>query len=51
MYVMEGMTHKEIAKELQINEGTSKSNLFKAKAKMQELVKMKFSVNYKLLEK
>lgn len=51
MYVMDGMSHKEIAASLQISEGTSKSNLFKAKAKMQELVKMKFSINYKMMEK
>ena len=29
LYVMEGMTHKEIADELNISEGTSKSNLAK----------------------
>lgn len=51
MYVMDGMSHKDIGEALQISEGTSKSNLFKAKAKMQELVKGKFSVNYKMLEK
>ena len=51
MYVMDGMSHKEIGESLQISEGTSKSNLFKAKAKMQEFVKEKFSVNYKMLEK
>jgi len=47
MYVLEGMQHKEIADALKISEGTSKSNLFKAKAKMQELVKQKFALNYK----
>lgn len=51
MYIMEGMTHKEIAESLQINEGTSKSNLFKAKAKLQELIKNRFAINYKMLEK
>ncbi|MEI6313104.1 MAG: RNA polymerase sigma factor [Bacteroidota bacterium] len=50
MYVMEGMSHKEIGETLQISEGTSKSNLFKAKAKMKELVEKKFSINYKMME-
>lgn len=50
MYVLEGMSHKEIASSLEINEGTSKSNLFKAKAKMRELVSEKFSINYKMIE-
>lgn len=44
LYVMEGMSHKEIAEALQINEGTSKSNLFKAKQKMKELVEQKFDI-------
>ena len=34
MYVIEGYTHKEIAKELGIKEGTSKSQLFKAKREL-----------------
>ncbi|MEO5905883.1 MAG: RNA polymerase sigma factor [Saprospiraceae bacterium] len=35
MYVIEGYTHQEIAETLQINEGTSKSQLFKAKKMLQ----------------
>ena len=31
LYVMEGMNHKEISKEMQISEGTSKSNLARAR--------------------
>jgi RNA polymerase sigma-70 factor (ECF subfamily) len=31
LYVIEGMTHQEIAKEMEINEGTSKSNLARAR--------------------
>jgi DNA-directed RNA polymerase specialized sigma24 family protein len=31
MYVLDGYTHKEIAAELEITEGTSKSQLAKAK--------------------
>ncbi len=36
MYVFEGFTHREIAEELGISEGTSKSNLSKAKAKLRK---------------
>jgi RNA polymerase sigma-70 factor (ECF subfamily) len=32
MYYFENMSHQEIADELGISDGTSKSNLFKAKA-------------------
>ena len=38
LYVVEGFTHQEIADLLQIAEGTSKSNLAKARAKLQEMV-------------
>lgn len=38
MYVIENMTHAEIAERLNINIGTSKSNLAKAKIKLRELV-------------
>jgi len=36
MFVIEGYTHKEIAEQLNISEGTSKSNLAKAKQKLKE---------------
>jgi RNA polymerase sigma factor (sigma-70 family) len=39
MYVVEGYTHKQIAEELGISEGTSKSQLSRAKMILQELVK------------
>lgn len=39
LYVVEGYTHKEIAKLLGIAEGTSKSQLNKARAMMQQLIK------------
>ena len=39
MYVVEGYTHKQIAELLQISEGTSKSQLSRAKQILQELVK------------
>ena len=39
MYVVEGYTHKQIAEELGISEGTSKSQLSRAKQILQDLVK------------
>ncbi len=36
LYVMEGYSHKEIAEKLSISEGTSKSNLSKAKANLKQ---------------
>ncbi|MEI6946050.1 RNA polymerase sigma factor [Paraflavisolibacter sp. H34] len=39
MYVVEGYTHKQIAEALGINEGTSKSQLSRAKLILQELVR------------
>jgi RNA polymerase sigma-70 factor (ECF subfamily) len=38
MYVLEGMTHKEIAQRLGISEGTSKSNLSRARKKIKEIL-------------
>lgn len=38
LFVIEGYSHKEIANQLQINEGTSKSQLNVAKGKLKELV-------------
>jgi len=42
LYVMEEYTHKEIAEILGISEGTSKSNLSKAKLNLQRILKEKF---------
>ena len=42
MYVIEGYTHKEIAEYLGISEGTSKSNLAKAKQKLKAELSIKF---------
>ena len=50
LHVIEGMTHKEIGEQLGISEGTSKSNLFKARGKLQAMVEKKFSINYRLIE-
>ena len=46
LYVMEGMTHKEIANELEISEGTSKSNLAKAKANVKKVLSEKLKKNH-----
>lgn len=42
LYVIEEYTHKEIAEILGISEGTSKSNLSKAKVNLQKILKEKF---------
>jgi RNA polymerase sigma-70 factor, ECF subfamily len=39
LYIVDGYSHAEIGKMLGINEGTSRSNLSKARLKMQELIK------------
>lgn len=44
LYVFEGMLHKEIAKALNINEGTSKSNLFDARAILKKKIKQSMVV-------
>lgn len=46
LYVIEGYKHEEIANQLGIDIGTSKSNLFKAKAKLRIILKDFFSDNY-----
>jgi RNA polymerase sigma-70 factor (ECF subfamily) len=38
LFVIEGFSHKEIAEQLKISEGTSKSQLNAAKTKLKELV-------------
>ena len=42
LFVLEDFTHREIAKMLGINEGTSKSNLAKAKMNLQRILNEKF---------
>ena len=41
LFVVEGYSHKEIGKMLGVSENTSKSQLFKAKAMMQRVLKEK----------
>lgn len=47
LYVMEGFQHQEIAAMLGISEGTSKSNLFKAKRILKEKIEELSSLNNK----
>lgn len=47
MYAIEGYTHKEIADHMKISEGTSKSNLSRAKAILQDKVKSLYQVESK----
>jgi len=42
LYVVEGFSHKEIAEQLDITVGTSKSNLAKARNRLQEMVMVHF---------
>ncbi len=43
MFAIEGYSHKEISKSLKISEGTSKSNLSRARAILQEKVKIHYN--------
>lgn len=49
LYALEGFSHKEIAKKLGISEGTSKSNLARARTILQKKVKEHFYVSTKQL--
>ena len=44
LYVLDGLTHKEIAKVLGISEGTSKSNYAKAKKKLKTILSNRFNL-------
>jgi RNA polymerase sigma-70 factor (ECF subfamily) len=44
LYYFRNLTHKQIAKKLGITEGTSKSNLAKAKVNIRKLIKKKFNI-------
>lgn len=45
LYALEGLSHKEIAEKLNISEGTSKSNLARARVILQNKVKAHFYVS------
>jgi len=47
LYALEGYSHKEIAKKLNISEGTSKSNLARARMVLQKKVKEHFYISPK----
>lgn len=49
MHAIEGYTHKEIAEELGISEGTSKSQYFKARKVLQK--KVEYLINYRAYER
>ena len=46
MYAIEGYSHKEIADQLNITEGTSKSQLARARQTLQESIKVMTRENY-----
>lgn len=46
LYVIEGFSHAEIAKKLNISDGASKSNLYKAKQNLQRLLRKRHIINY-----
>ena len=46
LHMIEGYSHKETAEQLGIHEGTSKSNLFKAKAKLKKILTQQFKFAY-----
>ncbi|MDD3875959.1 MAG: RNA polymerase sigma factor [Bacteroidales bacterium] len=50
LYIVEGYSHKEIADMLKISEGSSKSNLARAKANMQKLLKKYYELKYGKIE-
>lgn len=51
LYAIEGYSHAEIAEQLQITEGTSKSQLSRARSLLQEQIKMLESENSRKLNK
>ncbi len=46
LYIVEGLSHKEIAEMLNISEGSSKSNLARAKSNMQKFLKQYYYSKY-----
>ncbi|RDC55997.1 RNA polymerase sigma factor [Pedobacter chinensis] len=48
LFAIDGYSHEEIAELLQISVGTSKSNLFKARQKLQEMLKATEEITYKV---
>ncbi len=48
LYAIEGYSHKEVAKKLQISEGTSKSNLSRARSILQEKIAIRYPDVYQM---
>jgi RNA polymerase sigma-70 factor (ECF subfamily) len=48
LYALEGYSHKEIAKKLNISEGTSKSNLSRARGILQRKVKIYLGIKKRM---
>ena len=48
LFAIEGFSHKEIAEKLNITEGTSKSNLSRARTLLQEKVRGRFPESYRM---
>jgi RNA polymerase sigma-70 factor (ECF subfamily) len=46
MYVIDGFSHQEIGNQLGISVGTSKSNLFKARAILQKYIRKENESNF-----
>lgn len=44
LFVIEGLSHEEIAEQLDISSGTSKSNLFKARMQLQKILFKKYNI-------
>ncbi len=49
LYAIDGLTHDEIAKKLEISVGGSKSNLFKARKKLRELLELAYIQSEKII--
>lgn len=47
LYVIEGLSHQDIAEKLKINIGTSKSNLAKARIKLKSILQSSYGIHHK----
>jgi RNA polymerase sigma-70 factor (ECF subfamily) len=50
LYAVDGLTHEEIAQKLKISVGGSKSNLFKARKKLRELLELAYRQSEKVID-
>lgn len=49
LYAVDGLSHEEIARKLKISVGGSKSNLFKARKKLRELLELAYQRSEKII--